>query len=54
MNPEKEEAVEAYLKNEISFNELVEEIGREDAEAVEASRQMLKEGEELAEVLAEK
>jgi 1-deoxy-D-xylulose 5-phosphate reductoisomerase len=54
MNPEDEEAVEAYLKNQISFNELVEKIGEEDAETIQASKQMLKEGVELAEALVEK
>jgi len=54
MNPENEEAVEAYLENQISFNELVEQIGEEDVETIQASKQMLKEGEGLAEALVEK
>ncbi|MDZ7688658.1 MAG: hypothetical protein U5J64_08050 [Halobacteriales archaeon] len=49
----KKESVEAYLENRISFDKLMEEIGEENAEAVKASKQMLKQGEEIAEALTE-
>lgn len=49
----REAVVELYLDNQIEFDELAEIIGRQDAEAVEASKQVLDRGEELADDLAD-
>ncbi|ELZ27050.1 hypothetical protein C474_16909 [Halogeometricum pallidum JCM 14848] len=49
----KEAVVELYLADEIAFEELAEVIGRQDAEAVRASRDVLDRGEELADKLAD-
>lgn len=49
----KEAVVELYLADEIEFEELAEVIGRQDAEAVRASKDVLDRGEELADKLAE-
>jgi len=38
----KRNSIESYLENRISFNELADEIGGEDAEAIQATKQMLK------------
>lgn len=45
--------VELYLDDQIEFEKLVEIIGRQDAEAVEASKQVLDRGEELTDKLAD-
>jgi len=45
--------VELYLDNEISFEVLKEFIGRQDAESVRASKNLLDQGDELADELAE-
>ncbi|MFC6733912.1 CopG family transcriptional regulator [Haladaptatus sp. DYSN1] len=49
----REAVVELYLNNQIEFERLVEIIGRQDAEAVRASKQVLDRGEELADKLAD-
>jgi Arc/MetJ-type ribon-helix-helix transcriptional regulator len=49
----KEDVIDLYLDNEISFETLKEFIGRQDAESVRASKTLLDDGEELAEELAE-
>ncbi|WP_394349879.1 MULTISPECIES: CopG family transcriptional regulator [Haloferax] len=49
----REAVVELYLKDHIEFEKLVEIIGRQDAEAVRASKQALNRGEELADKLAD-
>lgn len=48
-----EAVVELYLDNEIEFDTLKEFIGRRDAESVRASKNLLDQGEELADELAE-
>ena len=48
-----EAVVELYLKDEIGFETLKEFIGRQDAEAVQASKTILEQGDDLAEKLAE-
>jgi metal-responsive CopG/Arc/MetJ family transcriptional regulator len=45
--------IELYLDEEISFDVLKEFIGRQDAESVRASKNILNQGEELADELAE-
>lgn len=49
----REAVVELYLDDEIGFEELAEVIGRQDAEAVRASRELLDRGEALADEMAE-
>lgn len=49
----KETVVELYLDDQISFDVLKEFIGRQDAEAVRASKNVLDQGEDLADDLAE-
>lgn len=49
----REAVVELYLDNQIEFERLTEVIGRQDAESVRASKQVLDRGEELADDLAE-
>ncbi|MFC7205429.1 ribbon-helix-helix protein, CopG family [Haloferax namakaokahaiae] len=49
----REAVVELYLDDEIDFDKLSEVIGRQDAEAVRASKQVLDRGEELADKLAD-
>jgi predicted transcriptional regulator len=49
----KEAVVDLYLDDEIGFEVLAEFVGRRDAESVRASKQLLDEGEELADDLAE-
>jgi predicted DNA-binding protein len=44
----KEQVVELYLDEEISFDTLKEFIGRQDAESVRASKNLLDRGEEMA------
>ncbi len=48
----REAVVELYLDDQIEFEKLAEVIGRQDAEAVRASKQVLDRGEELADDLA--
>ncbi|SDM93605.1 hypothetical protein SAMN04487949_2905 [Halogranum gelatinilyticum] len=48
----REAVVELYLNDQIEFEALVDVIGRQDAEAVRASKQVLDRGEELADELA--
>jgi predicted transcriptional regulator len=48
-----EAVIELYLDNEIGFDTLKEFIGRQDAESVRASKNILDQGEELADELAE-
>lgn len=49
----KEAVVELYLDQQIGFDTLKEFIGRQDAEAVKASKTILDQGEDLADDLAE-
>ena len=49
----REAVVELYLTEEIEFEQLVDVIGRQDAEAVRSSKSVLDRGEELADDLAE-
>lgn len=49
----KEAVVDLYLDDEISFDILKEFIGRQDAEAVRASKTLLDDGEALADELAD-
>jgi metal-responsive CopG/Arc/MetJ family transcriptional regulator len=49
----KETVVELYLDDQISFDVLKEFIGRQDAEAVRASKNVLDQGEDLADDLTE-
>lgn len=48
----KESVVELYLDNQIGFDVLKEFIGRQDAESVRASKNLLEESDELADELA--
>ncbi|MCL9818226.1 CopG family transcriptional regulator [Natronocalculus amylovorans] len=50
----REAVVELYLEDHIQFKKLAEVIGRQDAEAVRASKQVLDRGEELADKLADR
>lgn len=45
--------VELYLDGRIGFETLAEFVGRQDAEAIRASKQVLDRGEELADELAD-
>lgn len=49
----KETLVELYLDNEIEYDLLKEFIGRQDAEAVRASKTLLDQGDDLADDLAD-
>ena len=49
----KEAVIELYLDDQISFEVLKEFIGRQDAEAVKASKNILDQGDELAQELAD-
>lgn len=49
----KEDVIELYLDDRISFEVLKEFIGRQDAESVRASKNILEQGEELAGELAD-
>jgi metal-responsive CopG/Arc/MetJ family transcriptional regulator len=49
----REAVVELYLDDQIEFEKLADIIGRQDAESVRASKQVLDRGEELADDLAE-
>jgi len=46
----REDLVELYLEDEIGFETLKEFIGRRDAESVRASKSLLDQGEDLAEL----
>ncbi|RKD87986.1 CopG family ribbon-helix-helix protein [Halopiger aswanensis] len=49
----KEELIELYLDDQIGFETLKEFVGRQDAEAVQASKSVLEQGDELADELAD-
>lgn len=49
----KEAVVDLYLDNQISFEVLKQFLGRQDAEAVRASKTLLDQGDELAEEMAD-
>lgn len=49
----REAVIELYLDDQIDFEDLVDVIGRQDAEAVRSSKNVLDRGEELAEELAD-
>jgi predicted transcriptional regulator len=49
----KENVVELYLEDEISFEVLKEFVGRQDAESIKASKNLLDQGDDLADELAE-
>ncbi|MFP9061709.1 ribbon-helix-helix protein, CopG family [Natrialbaceae archaeon A-chndr2] len=49
----REDVVELYLEGQIEFNTLKAFIGRQDAEAVNASKTLLEQGDELADELAD-
>ena len=49
----REAVIELYLDDEISFEVLKEFIGRQDAESVRASKNLLDQSDELADELAE-
>ena len=49
----KKAVVELYLDDKISFDLLKEFIGRQDAESVRASKNLLEQGDKLADELAE-
>lgn len=49
----REALVECYLDDEIEFELLADYLGRQDAEALRASKTMLDQGEDLADDLAE-
>lgn len=49
----KEDVVELYLEDEITFEVLKEFIGRQDAESVKASKNLLEQGEDLSDELAQ-
>ena len=48
-----EAVVELYLDDKIGFETLKEFIGRQDAEAVQSSKTILEQGDDLADELAE-
>ncbi|GAA0250446.1 CopG family transcriptional regulator [Haladaptatus pallidirubidus] len=48
-----EAVVELYLTDELDFETLRDIIGRQDAEAVRTSKQLLDEGDDLADKLAD-
>nr|WP_233740852.1 CopG family transcriptional regulator [Halobaculum saliterrae] len=49
----REGVIELYLEDHIEFDALVDVIGRQDAESVRASKQVLDQGDELAQKLAD-
>lgn len=49
----REAVVELYLDDQIDFEDLVDVIGRQDAEAVRSSKNVLDRGEALADELAD-
>ena len=49
----REAVIELYLDDEISFEVLKQFIGRQDAESIRASKNLLDQGDELADQLAE-
>lgn len=49
----KEAVVELYLDDEIGFEVLKGFVGRQDAESIKASKNLLERGDELADELAE-
>lgn len=49
----KEAVVDLYLDDQIGFEVLKEFLGRQDAEAVRASKTLLDQGDELADEMAE-
>lgn len=49
----KEELIERYLADDISYEVLKTFVGRQDAEAVRASKTLLDQGEDIADDLAE-
>lgn len=49
----REAVVDLYLDDEIGFDALKAVVGRQDAEAVRASRELLDDGEEIATDLAD-
>lgn len=49
----KEAVVELYLDDQIEFETLQEFVGRQDAEAVRASKTILEQGDDLADDLAD-
>jgi predicted transcriptional regulator len=49
----REAVVESYLDDQISFDVLTEFVGRQDAEAIRASRDILDRGNEISEELEE-
>ncbi|MFD1514085.1 CopG family ribbon-helix-helix protein [Halomarina rubra] len=49
----KEAVTELYLDDQIGFEELTAFVGRQDAESIRASKQILDQGEELADELAD-
>lgn len=49
----REAVVELYLEERIGFDTLKEFIGRQDAEAVKASKTLLEQGDDLADELAD-
>lgn len=49
----REAVVELYLAEEIEYSALADVVGRQDAEAVRSSKQVLDRGEELATELAD-
>jgi metal-responsive CopG/Arc/MetJ family transcriptional regulator len=48
-----EAVVELYLVDELEFETLIDMIGRQDAEAIRTSKQLLDEGDDLADKLAD-
>ncbi|WP_423747260.1 CopG family transcriptional regulator (plasmid) [Haladaptatus sp. SPP-AMP-3] len=48
-----EAVVELYLADELDFETLIDIIGRQDAEAVRTSKQLLDRGDDLADKLAD-
>lgn len=48
-----EAVVELYLADELDFETLIDIIGRQDAEAVRTSKQLLDQGDDLADKLAD-
>lgn len=49
----KEDVIDLYLDGEIEFDVLSEVLGRQDAEAVRASRSILEQGEDIADEMAD-
>jgi len=49
----RESVVELYLDGTVAFDTLAEIVGRQDAEAVRASKELLDDGEALADEIAE-